>query len=44
MGGEAFGLKKIITPSTGEYRARKQEWMGWGAGQWKGIGDFWGGN
>jgi hypothetical protein len=35
---------KIICPSTGESRARKQEWVGWGAGQGEGIGDFQRGN
>ena len=33
-------LAKIICPSTGEWQARKQEWVGLGAGQGKGIGDF----
>ena len=42
MGGEALVLGKIICPSTGECHARagKQEWVGWGAGQREGIGDF----
>ena len=40
MGGEALGLVKIICPSTGECRARKQERVGWGAGQGEGIGEF----
>ena len=46
MGGEALGLAKIICPGTGECqgqeaaRARKQEWVGWGAGKGEGIGGF----
>jgi hypothetical protein len=40
MGGEALGLAKIICPSTGNARARKQEWVSWGAGWGEGIGDF----
>ena len=30
----------IICPSTGNARARKKEWVGWGAGQGEGKGDF----
>jgi hypothetical protein len=41
LGGEALGLAMIICPSTGNSRARKQELVSWGAGQWEGIGDFW---
>jgi hypothetical protein len=37
MGGEAFGLEKIICPSTGEYQGQEQEWLGWGAGQREGM-------
>jgi hypothetical protein len=42
MGGEALGLAKIICPSTKIIcpRARKQEWVGWGAGQGEGIRGF----
>ena len=36
MGGEALGLAKIISPSTGDARARKWELVGWGAGQGEG--------
>jgi hypothetical protein len=38
MGGEALGLVKVLCPSRGIFRARKQEWVGWGA---RGGGDFW---
>jgi hypothetical protein len=31
MGGEALGLVKLLCPSIGECRARKREWVGWGA-------------
>ena len=31
LGEEALGLVKIICPSRGNARARKQEWVGWGA-------------
>ena len=40
MGGEALGLAKIICPVQGNARARKQEWVGWGAGSGEGMGDF----
>jgi len=33
MGGEALGLMKIICPSTGESKAKKWEWVGWGSGR-----------
>jgi len=33
MGGEALGFAKIICPSIGDARARKQEWVGRGAGK-----------
>jgi hypothetical protein len=32
MGGEAFGLAKILCPSIGDARAGKREWVGWGKG------------
>jgi hypothetical protein len=35
-----LGLAKFICPSTGECQAKKQEWVGRGAGWRKGIGDF----
>jgi hypothetical protein len=38
MGGEALSIAKIIC--RGYARARKQEWVGWGAGWREGIGDF----
>jgi hypothetical protein len=31
MGGEALGLLKVLCHSIGETRARKQEWVSWGA-------------
>jgi hypothetical protein len=37
MGGEALGLVKIPCPIQGNARARKMEWVGWGAG--RGGGD-----
>jgi hypothetical protein len=40
MGREALGIAKIICPNTADARARKLEWVGWGAGQGDGIGDF----
>jgi hypothetical protein len=40
MGGEALGLVKIIFLSTGDCWGKKQEWVGYGAGQGEGIGDF----
>jgi hypothetical protein len=43
MGGKAFGLMKIIYASV-QGNARKQEWVGWGAGWGKGLGDFRRGN
>ena len=39
MGGEALSIAKIIC--RGYARARKQEWVGWGAGWREGIGEFW---
>ena len=33
-------LGRLYAPVQGNARARKQEWMGWGAGEVKGIGDF----
>jgi hypothetical protein len=41
MGGDSLGLEKIICPPVqGNARARKWEWVGWGAGWEEGIGDF----
>ena len=40
MGGEALGLQKSYALVQGNARARKQEWVGWGAGQGEGIGGF----
>ena len=37
-------LQTLYAPVQGNARARKQEWVGWGAGQGEGIGDFWRGN
>ena len=34
-------LHRLYAPVQGTARARKQEWVGWGAGQGEGIGDFW---
>jgi hypothetical protein len=31
-GGEALGLVKDICPSIGNAKARRWEWVGWGAG------------
>jgi hypothetical protein len=31
MGGDALGLAKICAPVKGNARARKQEWVCWGA-------------
>jgi hypothetical protein len=36
-----LGLANFIVPSTGEHGAKKWEWVGRGAGQGKGIGNFW---
>jgi hypothetical protein len=41
---EALGHLKIICPVQGNARARKQEWVGWRAGQGEGIGDIRRGN
>jgi hypothetical protein len=38
--GEDLGLAKILCPNTGNASARKQDWVGWGAGWGEGIGDF----
>jgi hypothetical protein len=38
MGGEA--LQRSDAPLQGNARARMWEWVVWGAGQRKGIGDF----
>ena len=39
MGGESLGFGKIIGIQ-GNDRARRREWVGWGAGQEESIGDF----
>jgi hypothetical protein len=33
-------LQRSYAPVQGNARARKQEWMGWGAGRGKGMGDL----
>jgi hypothetical protein len=33
-------FQRSYVPVQGNARARKQDWMGWGAGQEEGIGDF----
>jgi hypothetical protein len=33
-------LRRLYAPVQGNARARKQEWVGWGAGWGEGIGDF----
>jgi hypothetical protein len=33
-------LRRSYAPVQGNVRARKQEWVGWGAGQGECIGDF----
>jgi hypothetical protein len=40
MGGEAFGLPKIICPSTGECQGQEAGMGGRGARQEEVIGDF----
>jgi hypothetical protein len=40
LGREALGLAKIICPNIGNARARKQEWVGWGAGRGRVYGTF----
>ena len=40
MGGEAFGLVKIICPSTGECQGQEVGVGGLGTGQGEGIGGF----
>jgi hypothetical protein len=40
MGGKALSIAKIICPVQVNARVRKQEWLGWGAGQEEGIGSF----
>jgi hypothetical protein len=37
-------LQRLYASVEGNARARKQEWVGWGAGQEEGIGDFRRGN
>ena len=34
-------LQRLYTPVQGNARAKKWEWVGRGAGQVEGIGDFW---
>jgi hypothetical protein len=34
-------LRKLYAPVQGNARARKQEWVGWGAGWGEGTRDFW---
>ena len=34
-------LQRLYALVQGNARARKQKWVGWGAGQGEGIGDFW---
>ena len=33
-------LKRLYSPVQGNARAKKREWVGWGAGQGEDIGDF----
>ena len=33
-------LQRLYAPVQGNARARKREWVGWGAGQGEGIGGF----
>jgi hypothetical protein len=33
-------LRRLYVPVQGNARARKREWVGWGAGQREGIGAF----
>jgi hypothetical protein len=33
-------LQRLYAPVQGNARARKREWVGWGAGQGEHIGDF----
>jgi hypothetical protein len=35
-----FGIANFICPIKGNARAKKQEWVGMGAGWWEGIGNF----
>jgi hypothetical protein len=35
-----FQLSFLYAPVQGNARARKWEWVGWGAGRGEGIGDF----
>ena len=37
-------LRRLYAPVEGNARARKQEWVGWEAGQREGIGDVLRGN
>jgi hypothetical protein len=36
-----LGIANFICPVQGNARAKKQEWVGRGAGQGEGIGNFW---
>ena len=38
--GRPLVLQRLYAPGQGNARARKQDWVGWGAGQGEGIGDF----
>ena len=33
-------LRRLYAPEQGNARARKREWVGWGAGQGEDLGDF----
>ena len=35
-----LALRRSYSPVQGNARARRQEWVGWGAGWGEGIGDF----
>jgi hypothetical protein len=36
----SLAFQRLYAPVQGNARAKKQEWVGWGAGQGEGIGDF----
>ena len=40
MGGEALGIAKSYAPVQGNARAKKWEWVGWGAERGEGIRGF----
>jgi hypothetical protein len=44
MGKEALGPVKVLCLSVGECQDWEEEWVGWGAREGKGIGDFLRGN